>query len=67
MNAVAHTAFGLAYKVSTDGLMLAYTNQATGFEARISEYRFMDLVLLVLFGDRDRVDPLTKRFSLLKA
>jgi Protein of unknown function (DUF2000) len=119
MNAVAHTAFGLAHKVSTDGRVLAYTNQATGFEARISEYPFivleskngsqlatllekaredesisynvfttsmlgasadaqiiatarapaesLDLVLLVLFGDRDRVDPLTKRFSLLKA
>jgi hypothetical protein len=119
MNAVAHAAFGLAHKATTDGRALTYTNQATGFEARISEYPFivleaqnrsqlaqllqkaredksisynvfttsmigpsadaqisatakadaesLDYVLVVLFGDRDRVDPLIKRFSLLKA
>jgi hypothetical protein len=118
MNAVAHAAFGLAHKAGTDGRALTYANQATGFDARISEFPFivlethnsgqlagllqrarategvsynvfttsmlgpsaeaqlcatarasaesLDYVLVLLFGERERVDPLTKRYSLFK-
>lgn len=119
MNAVAHAAFGLADKVTSEGRPLSYANGAAGFEARISEFPFivletrnsrrlagllkqaravdgvkynvfttsmigpsadaqlratagvteesLDYVLVLLFGERERVDPLTKKYSLFKA
>jgi hypothetical protein len=118
MNAVAHVAFGLSHKSKADSAVMTYVHQATGFDARISEFPFivlethnsgqlaslllraradeavsynvftasmigpsadaqisntsnadsasLDYVVVLLFGDRERVDPLTKKYSLFK-
>jgi hypothetical protein len=118
MNALAHTALGIAAKVGEDKQVLDYPNEATGFLAKISEYPFiileakngsqlrgllgiamdtpsisynvfttsmigasasdqiqstksaggdeLDFVAVVLFGAKEEIEPLTRKFSLFK-
>jgi Protein of unknown function (DUF2000) len=117
-NALAHAACGISGRLGTAAGLLRYPNDATGFEARISEFPFivlearnsaqlalllesamadgeltfnaftrsmvgtsaaaqqaataaasreaLDFVAVVLFGPREKVDALTRKFSLLK-